>query len=658
MMLPASNDAVMVNFLGNILEYSTDYSIDYVDQTITINTQTQTGVVGITIVGVGGDEFITSDSKTASNTTTLSVDIGIGAVSVYATLNGVELTSSQYTISNGTLTVTGLTIGTEYTLQAWSFFSSTYSAVREENFINSGSDTSYLLTTVPGDTWSANSQAIVEIDSRILTAPDTTYYSVNYGDTIFLVDPYDIYDPNTFSISEIEVYVNGLRLRNNIDFVLVGPTNSIKFKPGFLQTGDVMAITNWTFADYFFSSNYIHIEPSANYQAGNKLKVITFTDATDSLIRTEVFRSRSSRRYPLSRPVLNSRYIWVSVGGKALINGIDYTLDEETTTVLLRSTYPYVPGEMVNIMTMVDTVNNLSIAYRVFTDMLDRTQFKRLSGGNTTQLAEPLYNTSTVIVVEDASGLAVPVPSAKRLGVVLVGRERIEYRYMTDNTLSGITRATLGTGAGDMYPAGTQVIDQSMAQNLPYSETKYQQIITATNTNSYTINGILLTSETAVDQFLVYYGGMPLRKAGIYVQNTGISYDDTPSNIIGTVSTSTALPATKVIGVSYLVTATNQIWTYIDSALTTAINGYTYSGLDYLPAEFTITNVISSNTATLVLNLTTVTSGVNISLIQRVATNNFYATTATSLLDDTGIIANFLRDQPMPIPDKYYYGTA
>ena len=65
-----------------------------------------------------------------------------------------------------------------------------------------------------------------------------------------------------------------------------------------------------------------------------------------------------------------------------------------------------------------------------------------------------------------------------------------------------------------------------------------------------------------------------------------------------------------------------------------------------------------ASTATLVLNLTTVTSGVNISLIQRVATNNFYATTGTSLIDDTGIIANFLRDQPMPIPDKYYYGTA
>jgi hypothetical protein len=71
--------------------------------------------------------------------------------------------------------------------------------------------------------------------------------------------------------------------------------------------------------------------------------------------------------------------------------------------------------------------------------------------------------------------------------------------------------------------------------------------------------------------------------------------------------------------------------------------------LDYIEPQYDITQVITSgtvSTAQIELNLSTVTSGTNILIVQRVATNNFYASTQTSILGDLGINASFLKDEP------------
>jgi hypothetical protein len=662
-MIPTSTASTMISFNNQVLTYGYDYSIDFKNQTAIINTQTNTGILGVTVVGIGGTGYITSDYITVSNTTTISVHVGeiseIG--SIYATLNGQVLSSSQYQLISGKLVVNNISTGTN-TLQAWSFTAANnqYSAINEEIFVGDGVTNSYYLNVYPGKTGSPNSQAIVEVDHRRLISPNTIYYLVSGGQTEFLIDPNDNYPPGAFDSEELEVYVNGIKLRNNIDFAVDQQNNLIRFKPGFLKDGDAMAITNYAASDYYFADGYIFIKPSAKYTLNSILKVITFTDGDSSLIRTETFVSRPSKKYVLSRKVLNDRYIWVTAGAHPLVNGVDFYLDDTQQTLILRDSYPYNEGEIISILSISDIliVGN-AIGYRAFTDILGRTRFKRMTKNNTTFLAEPLYSTSTTIVVQDGTLLAEPDYRKKIPGSVLIGSEWVEYLNIDGNILSNLRRATLGTGAKTVYPVGTAVIDQSGRQNAPYSETIIKQVITTTNTTSYLVNGILLSNDTVEDQLSVFYAGRLLSKTGIYRQNTDISFDTPPYKLLGTVSTQTALLTATVVGSAYLVTSTNQVWIYSNSKSVNAINGYTYTGLDYIPQEFTLDNVVTSgttSTAILTLNIPGMITGTHVTILQKVAKNTMYLSTGTSLLDDRSIFAIFLRDQPVAIPDKYYYG--
>jgi hypothetical protein len=662
-MLPPNTASTMVYYNDTVLTYGRDYTIDFINQDVIVNPQPITGILGVSVIGVGGYQFNYYDYANGSNVTALSVHVGtineIG--SIYATLNGRRLSTTEYTLSRGRLYVSNLALG-NYTLQAWSFTSggNKFSTVNEQTFVGDGVTTSYLLTIYPGKHGSANSQAIVEINNRRLMSPSTVYYSVSAGETAFLIDPANNYPPGTFDLAHLEVYVNGIKLRNGIDFVLDQDSNQILFKPGFLQTGDAMAITNHTFSDYYFANGYVYIKPTANYQVNDLLKVIDFTDGDTSLIREETYLSRPSGKYPLTRKLLNSRYIWVTIGNSPLINTVDFYLDDTGTMVVLREDYPYIPNQLVSIMSMSDnTIEKNSVGYRVFTDLLGRNQFKRISKGNTTYLAETLYSTSTKIVVQDGSVLAEPNLAKKIPGAVLIDGEWIEYLTINGNELSDLRRGSLGTGPKDAYLVGTAVIDQSYKQNAPYQETFVKQKLTATNAISYVINGTLLTTATAADQLLVYYGGKLLRKAGIYKQNTDISYDSGDINLLGTTSTTSTLVLTKFVNDAYLVTSTNQVWVYTNSKLTNAVNGYIYSGLDYYPEEFTISGIVSNgsiSTATLTLNLPNIKTGTEIMLVQRLAINNMYRNTGTSVLNDNSLFSTFLQDNPSTFPDKYYYG--
>ena len=653
-LLPPNTASTMLVFDEKLLSYGQDYAYDYQTRTITIDPQPITGTVQVTVVGVGGTEFLFSDSTTVVNTTTISalVSTDVSNLGIYATLNGQELNSSQYTVDNGVLTVSGISTGSNL-LQVWSYGGGgvPYSTMREQVIIADGVSTTFPLQFLPGELESPNSQAIVDVDGHMLIPPTTVYYSADGVVNEFEIDPYNTRPPGAYDSPSVEVFVNGVRMRGNIDYVLIQPLNRIEFSPFFLEQGDAIAITNNVFSDYYFDQTAIALvtRASAGIVEGSEISVISFNNSQSNALQTQVFDTRGSRRYPLSRSLFNDDYVWVTVGKRSLFNGIDYYLDDNGRTLRLRDDYPIDFEEKVVILSMIDIIAEERLGYRVFTDMQGRTNYRRISKFNSANLVQPLYNTSTEIVLDDASNLLTPDPLTRTLGIVFVEAERIEYLSISGNTLQGIRRATLGTGAKDVYDVGTTVYDQTYVQNMPYYETVIKQTVTATTATDYLINGISLSTGTAKDQLTVYYGGIQLSKTGFYRQNIELSYDQTPHEIIGQVSTSTSLPLTVVIGHAYVVTATNQVWIYTNSDSSDAVNGYAYTGLDYVEPQYDITQVITSgtvSTAQLELNLPTVTSGTNILIMQRVATNNFYANTQTSLLDDLGINANFLKDSP------------
>jgi hypothetical protein len=673
-MLPPNTSAVMATFNRGILNYGTDYTIDFNNSTITVSTQTTTGILAITVVGVGGTAFAASDSTT-SDAANITAQVGVPLAnigSLYVTLNGEAITSSQYKLTTKGVTVNGLT-GTN-TLQVWVFESpyKGYSEVKEQIFVTSTATNSYTLTQYPGVLGPVNAQAIVELNKKRLIPPHTAYYSAVAGQLVYEIDPSGEYPPGVFDLTVIQVFVNGIQISNQYDFILDQIGKRIIFLEGFLKVGDAIAITNVLYSDYSFANGMIYLNTKRITVPDNGiLKVITFTNSDADMIRKEVFTAGSLRRYTMSRALLNDAYVWVSIGGIPLVNSEEYYVDADNVTVVIDDNYPINPTDIVVITSMTDVADTTVIAYRVFKDLLNRTTYRRLSEVDSTRLTAPLYTTSTEIHVANSSVLPTPHPAKNAPGVILIAGERIEYMAVNGNTLTRIKRATLGTGPKDVYPVGTWVTDQAPRQSLPFTETMNVNTATVVDPaiTSYVINdmGIKTGSRVTVafdntttnfkDLVKVYYAGIPLRKDPMYLHNPTVEFDISTTNIVGSTATTDLLPYAAVKGTAYIVTATNQVWVYTDSLEINAVNGYVYQGLNYLPPQFTITTSTTPNVYVLNLAVGLLTTSTTITLVQQ-TTKDWYDSPTSSLLDDNGVVATFLRDRQGMLPDKYHYGQS
>jgi len=670
--LPPNTSSLMVSFNRGILDYGKDYTVDFNNKTITISTQTTTGIVSVTIVGVGGIGYLSQNAVTSTKSS-FTVPIGAALTSIgslYVTLNGNTITTDQYTLGNKGVTVSNLT-GTN-TVQLWAFSAEYkgFSEVKEQFFTTYPFLTAYTLTQYPGTLGPINAQAIVELNKLRLTPPNTTYYSAAAGQVSFDIDPNNQYPTGVFSLDQLQVFVNGIQSRPGVDFILDQPNDRVEFNINFLKSGDAVAITNTVYGQYYFENGQIILNTrQLTIPTNGTLKVITYTNHNSSMIRTEVFASNASRRFTMSRAIINDNYVWVTIGGTPLINGVDFYIEDDNKTIIIRGTYVIdLPDAPVTIMSMIDALEDAVIGYRVFKDLLNRTTFRRLSEIDSTRLIEPLYSTSTTIVVNSGAGL--PKPNTKKgiPGVVVIAGERIEYMAVTDNVLSRLRRATLGTGPKSVYPIGTVVTDQGQRQALPFREVTNVVTTASTSTleTSYVIENMSVTtggkitfaeSTGSTHQVKVYHGGILLRKAGMYVHDSSVVYDGVSSNILGTVPTIAELPITTLTGNAYIVSATNQVWVYTNSNKLDAVNGYTYQGLNYLPPEFTITTSTANTNTVLTLNLpaSRLNKGTIITLVQQ-TTADWYADNNTSLINDTGAVATFLRDKQTSLPDKYHYG--
>ena len=55
--------------------------------------------------------------------------------------------------------------------------------------------------------------------------------------------------------------------------------------------------------------------------------------------------------------------------------------------------------------------------------------------------------------------------------MIFIGKERITYFAKVGNTLSQIMRGTLGTAVTETHSSGSKVIDGSLVQEIPYTDT-------------------------------------------------------------------------------------------------------------------------------------------------------------------------------------------
>jgi hypothetical protein len=359
------------------------------------------------------------------------------------------------------------------------------------------------------------------------------------------------------ALGEIEVYLNGAKLVPIRDFNFDTQTNLVTFNQNVLTSGDVIAITILKNHEYEINvtgdsagdteSNLIIVKDRSELPTNAEYHVTTFTNHDANLIRKEVFSGKLGGTYKLSRPAIDSNYIWVEIDGTTLVAERDYKILDNNTTVEIDNKFTVLPTSRITVTTFSEELSYNSIGYKVFNDMLNRTHFKRISDQDSTTLAQDLNISDTEIVVADASFFDTPSPIDRTPGVVWIDRERIEFYTITGNTLGQITRGTLGTGIKTVHSAGTKVFDAGPEQTVPYTETinVYTSVMRPGLPNGkkeHVLETVNISSgANAHDQVEVYLGGRKLQKPTVSnnpvkVHDIEIAYDSDETNSVGTSS--------------------------------------------------------------------------------------------------------------------------
>lgn len=601
---------------------------------------------------------------------------------------GYMMTESSADQQRAAVNLYNLPIGTN-AVQAWFFGTEAkyFNEIREQTFTINSTTSTFSLMYPPATIKPSAAQATVELTTntgtRRLIPPYTSYYSVvDPTVVVYAVDSNKVWPVNSFTDSTVEVYVNGRALRHGFDFKTDPVTNSVTINSRILAVNDAIAVTGIPVTtDLTLQYRYDIIDSTLTLLRGVQnasLKVITYTDHDGMLMHAETFTGTPTRHYKMSRAAINSNYIWVQVNGIPLVNGIDYTVLEDQVTVQVSSKFMHSNTDDV----VINSINHNQLAstvvgYRVFNDMFNRTHFKRLSKLHTTWLTQDLNSTDSYIHVNDASVLTMPIPSEHIPGIVIINGERIEFLTASNNTLGTLRRGTLGTATSNQYRTNTKVIDQSPDQTIPFTETvNKQQLMTMSNVDQYEISKITHRSPGAIygdgiilstgigsgsDQVLVYYGDRLLNKVGVYTQDTSVMYDSPLINDrtdVEFVATAADIPSElKAINSAYVTLDTSKVWTYVDSILSSAVQGCEYSGLHYQAPEFTI----DTESQLITLNIKDRShDNVKLTIVKReFATSSMWNTingaTAISILDSTTLPALFLQAHPAELPTNEYY---
>ena len=540
--------------------------------------------LSITTMNVGGKNLIDKahyaiSSATGKNNFELSVNKS-SVNSLYVTVNGVK--STAYTLVGSTNGETSGRAVIRFTndlnygdlLQAWAFAGEhkAFSEVNDQYISANVGTSTFALSQSPGVIGPLHSQIIVERNGTRLSPPDTVYYIAEADQLTFSFDQHYDYVQGLPDMAHLEVYVNGVRRYFGAALSLRQDDNLIEFAANTISEGDAIAITILRDHDYIVQGQNLIFTDRVSVASSSTLKVTTFTNHDNSLIRRERFPGNGSGIFRLTRPALSTNYVWAELNGKPLTKNVDYRLENDQKTVVINPSISIQGSDTVVIMSVVDKANESLLGYRIFRDNLGRTHYKRLSSNNSTQLAANLSVTDTEITVEDASVLTPPNVAKSRPGIILINGERIEFYRMSGNKLSSLRRGTLGTGVKTLHKESSIVVDQGAGQTIYVNE----NVRTWTTATTYWATGadnirygtstwdlsaltpLTFTASTATQyQIDVFVQGRQLTKPGLeYVRTrTDIAYDSDSVNSYGTSSNETIVPEFSITGTNVLVLA-------------------------------------------------------------------------------------------------------
>jgi hypothetical protein len=315
------------------------------------------------------------------------------------------------------------------------------------------------------------------------------------------------------------------------DFELINDRSklSIELIPGTYENGDLILVVVKAQADYFINDDAITFTDT--YADGTEIEVLSFynhnilgIERTVDRLTPNIALIPGTREYfevseklggtfTLRQTALSGDFVWIIKNSNLLMNNVDYTLEDDRTTIKLAEYLTLT--DTVEVIAFTNTVVTESFGYMQFKDMLNRVHYKRLNKDKTTLLARGLGQFDKEILVEDSSVLDEPIPSRNLPGIIEIQGERIEYFTKIGNVLGQLRRGTLGTGIPEFHYSGLIIQNLGPSETIPYKDT----MLVKTAISDGASNEIVLPYIPNTNNVEVFVGGYRLKKSDYTIYN-------------------------------------------------------------------------------------------------------------------------------------------
>jgi len=505
---PNSQDAVYIKLNSTVLTTGTDYYLDYPNkQVILRNVPAKGSIVTLHSFGFNGTnildaDYFVADGKTKEFITKAPyVDTDFNYL-VY--LDGIAISPTLFKTDNTYDSPNR--IGFRFSIAPTKFQTlnylivlgnqQTYAIFKNEKLATNGSST-YTLSNTIGSSVPLETSVLIRANQQILQGPKTSYFTIAGNQYTYTLDRLSV-QPYSVNTADLIVYADGVLLELSTDYTVDTSEVSIsinrkvysKYKTKRLiinvkSAQDYYIVGNTiTFSQPYGLSDYVEVVSAYKHDILQIQR--TRTTATSNL----QFSSASADYYryvgvlggkiELPSTILTEPQLWVTKNKLLLINGVDYRVNPDLSSITL-DTPPGINDEFEAIIFAGESVK-AGISYMQFKDMLNRTVYKRLNLYKQNELVQDLYYYDKEIFVKDAGNFDKPNPAINKPGVVEINGERIEYFTIKNNTTLGqLRRGTLGTGIPTVHGTGSKVQDIGPSETIPYVDTFKTEQITIDN---------------------------------------------------------------------------------------------------------------------------------------------------------------------------------
>ena len=561
--VPASNKDIFVKVNGTILDYS-KFTVNYQDNTLTLDASVAPAIgnsVNIITMSANGENILDADTFTGDGSTSVfvtPVEFKQG-LSLFITQDGEPIdavlaeTDASYDKAGQVLLRLSVAPLPGKLLQ-YVIYDSTaksFSQVSTDSFTGSGSLQTFNLANAPFTQRPLANSVVVKVGNKILKPGYNQQYTVS------AVREYKLRDWQVglaqIPAEKIKVFLNGVAQILSTHYMWNRYNSSVELFNGVGVAGDILDIYLLGDGEYDFgtfdASGYWNETPNqvqlttapqngesiTVYQFSNhdvaKIERINFdvvarASVTQGTAEYSEYHQLTNGFIKLRTPAIDTSYVWLTRNGDLLSPNIEYALLEDKVTIKIAIDID--AGDELELIHFSNNTMLPKFGFSQFKDILNRTHFKRLGDENRYFLAENLNYYDTSIKVSNVDTLPQPNKERSIPGIVFINGERIEYYLKEGGVLRQLRRGTLGTGIPTVHIAGTELLDQSNKQTVPYQDRTLTETFTADGSTSSIVVDFIPGS---VNDFEIFVAGRRLRKNAINIYDPTVDLDSPEGDI-------------------------------------------------------------------------------------------------------------------------------